>query len=68
MLKRILGRKVRDKPEKYGIRKCRRKRTYMGGKGRRMWESTLEKGPGAGMLMRILREEVGDKTIGKYRE
>ena len=42
MLNRILGEKVRDKrakygdEDKYGIRKCRRKRKYVGGKGRGM--------------------------------
>ena len=34
MLNRILGGKVRGKHRKYGIRKCRRERKYMGGKGK----------------------------------
>ena len=38
----------------------------MGGKGRGMWGSTLEKGPRAGMLKRILGGEVREKTFGKY--
>ena len=39
MLDRILGGGVRDKHGKYGKRKCRRKRKYMGRKGRGMWGS-----------------------------
>ena len=51
MLNRILGGGVLDKHGKYGKRRCRRERKYMEGKGRGMWESTLEEGPeAAGML------------------
>ena len=41
----------------YGKRKCRRERKYMSGKGREMWKSTLEEGPGAGML-RVARWDI----------
>ena len=58
MLNRILGVEVRDKHGKYGIRKCRRDRKYMRGKGRGMWG----KYAGTGMLNRILKWEMRDKT------
>ena len=47
---------------KYGIRKCRRERKYMGEKGRGIKGSTLEEGPGAGRLNRILGGKVPDKS------
>ena len=53
---------------KYGMRKCRRKRKFMGRMGRRMWGSTLEEEPQAGMLKRIFGGKVRNKTIGKYWE
>ena len=58
MLNKILGGKVRDKHGKYGIRKYRRKEVH-GRKGYRdVKGTTLEDGPGAGMLNRILGGEV----------
>ena len=67
MLKRILGREVRVKYRKYGnegkygIRKCRRKRKYMGGMGRGVWSSTLYEGPQPGMPKGILEGSTGNK-------
>ena len=58
MLKRILE-EVRDKHGECGIRKCRRKRKYLEGKGRGMLGNTLEKGPRPGMLKRIFERSAG---------
>ena len=55
MLNKILERKIRDKHGKYGKRKCKRESKYMGEKGERKYA-------GEGMLNKILRGKVRDKT------
>ena len=70
MLNRILRGKVRvcgtnmrstRQREVYGIRKCRRERNYMGGKGREMWKEGHWRRDLERALDRILVWEVRDK-------
>ena len=62
MPKRILGGKVWDMHEKYGMRKCRRKMKYMGVKGR---EGSERKYAGGGASSGHVQEDFGSVSAGQ---